>query len=493
MFDSRTLKCVCSTYVCLRRRLLLKSALKIKIVLGVMFLLGAVGIMLSGDIYIVPRIPSLTVGGRSVDDIVVRSGVIMLEAETICSALDDDILYQLSDDELIIKYYGDELKLKSGRKICKIGDKVQSLSAAPEIDSGLALVPLRAAAEWLECDVEWDSQSYKASVSGPPGRNSLDGVSPTDDYRYYKFNGRYNGFDIFGNGKEYICTESVGISDEKCERYADLINSFAAAVPKARTYSILVPTSAEFYASSEKKPNYTERFRRIYSRLNRGIYGVDVVSALSKHAGEHIYFNTDHHWTQLGAYYAYREFLNYGFESIKEPNDFKEETIEYYQGSFLEYTKDTDGYKYMQDSYDRLEMYYPSVEYIGESYYDSGLTEYILPMSAIDTNFKNYDCFMDGDFPIEVFKTNNKNGRRLCIVKDSFGNAFAVWALNNYEEVYVIDYRRFNDYDGDSESYRGFSISDFYNIAPFDDLVILNYPVTVSSEAELSALEKMAK
>lgn len=471
----------------------MKAALKIKIALGVMLFLGAVGILLSGDIFIVPRFPSLTADGRTVDDIAVRDGVIMLDIKTVCSVLDDNILYQLNDDELIIKYYGDELKIKSDNKSCIIGEVEQRLSAAPEIDGDYALVPLRTVAEWLGCNVKWDSQFYKASVSQPTGKNSLDGVAPTDDYRYYKFNGRYNGFDIFGNGKEYICTESVDISDDNCERYANFINSIAAAVPKARTYSILVPTSAEFYASYERRPNYTERFRNIYSKLNRGIYGVDVISALSKYANEHIYFNSDHHWTQLGAYYAYREFLSYGFESIKEPDDFKKEIIEYYQGSFLEYTKDTDGYKYMLDSYDRLEMYYPSVEYSGKSYYDSGLTEYILPMSAIDTNFKNYDCFMDGDFPIEVFKTSNKNGRRLCMIKDSFGNAFAVWALNNYEEVYIIDYRRFNNYDGDSESYREFSISNFYDVAPFDDLVILNYPVTISSEAELSALERMAK
>ena len=32
---------------------------------------------------------------------------------------------------------------------------------------------------------------------------------------------------------------------------------------------------------------------------------VDVADTLSAHSGENIYYRTDHHWTSLGAYYAY--------------------------------------------------------------------------------------------------------------------------------------------------------------------------------------------
>ena len=36
-----------------------------------------------------------------------------------------------------------------------------------------------------------------------------------------------------------------------------------------------------------------------------GVDTVDVFSALSAHSDENIYYRTDHHWTSLGAYYAY--------------------------------------------------------------------------------------------------------------------------------------------------------------------------------------------
>ena len=35
---------------------------------------------------------------------------------------------------------------------------------------------------------------------------------------------------------------------------------------------------------------------------------IDVLPALTEHKGEYLYYRTDHHWTTLGAYYAYQQF-----------------------------------------------------------------------------------------------------------------------------------------------------------------------------------------
>lgn len=472
----------------------MKTAFKIIISLGALAVLSLIGIMLAGDIYVLPHVPQLIINEAYYENAYIGGGRIMLDISEFAAALGSDVKYNMAEDKLTVKYYGNTIMLSAGERELNVNGAKSRMRRAPIRGEGDCFyVPVRDVALSLGCDVSWDSQREIAYISPPHRVNTLDGTEPADEYRYYKYNGTFSGFDIFGNGKEYICTENVNISREHCDRYAALINSFAKAVPDAQTYSVLVPTSAEFYSSEDKKSNYTDSFRYIYSELDDGVYGVNTVSPLSEHADEDIYFNTDHHWTQLGAYYAYREFLNFGFDSIAPISSFKKQTVEYYQGSFLNYTEGTEGYKYMADSYDRLDMYYPMFSSSGEAYYDSGLKEYIGPVKVIDTSFKNYDCFMDGDCPVEVYKTSNRNNRRLCIVKDSFGNAFGVWALNNYEEVYVIDYRRFNNYSGDSESYREFRISDFYKTAPFDDLVILSYPVTVSSDAELSALEKLSR
>ena len=40
--------------------------------------------------------------------------------------------------------------------------------------------------------------------------------------------------------------------------------------------------------------------------------------------------------------------------------------------------------------------------------------------------------------------SDNKNGRRIIVVKDSYGNAFAPYLTSHYEDVFILDYRYFN-------------------------------------------------
>src|SRR5690606_23630338 len=74
--------------------------------------------------------------------------------------------------------------------------------------------------------------------------------------------------------------------------------------------------------------------------LDPSVVAVDVVSALTGHQHEYIYFRTDHHWTALGAYYAYLAFCQVaGFSPI--PLDAMEHgTITPFRGSLYRYTRD---------------------------------------------------------------------------------------------------------------------------------------------------------
>jgi hypothetical protein len=62
--------------------------------------------------------------------------------------------------------------------------------------------------------------------------------------------------------------------------------------------------------------------------------------------------------------------------------------------------------------------------------------------------FKNgsgnaYCTFMGGDSKITQVRTSTKNGRRLIIVKDSFGNVIPGYLFYSFEEIHVIDLRYF--------------------------------------------------
>ena len=70
--------------------------------------------------------------------------------------------------------------------------------------------------------------------------------------------------------------------------------------------TILVPVAAQVL--TDKLPAYAPvaDYAAILEVLtDAGVDTVDMLTALAAHSGENIYYRTDHHWTSLGAYYAY--------------------------------------------------------------------------------------------------------------------------------------------------------------------------------------------
>ena len=51
--------------------------------------------------------------------------------------------------------------------------------------------------------------------------------------------------------------------------------------------------------------------------------------------------------------------------------------------------------------------------------------------------------FMGGDTRATHVSTPTKNGRRLLIIKDSFGNALPAFLFFSFEDIYVVDFRYF--------------------------------------------------
>jgi len=60
-----------------------------------------------------------------------------------------------------------------------------------------------------------------------------------------------------------------------------------------------------------------------------------------------------------------------------------------------------------------------------------------------DGNSAAYMTFMHGDLNTTTVKTSTKNGRRLLILKDSYGNALPGFLFFSFEEIHVVDCRYF--------------------------------------------------
>ena len=375
----------------------------------------------------------------------------------------------------------------------KNGEEIELDVPARLIDDSRTVVPVRAVSEAFECSVSWSESDQTVNITTKDyKRDVMKDTLVTDEYRYEFLEGTYNGIDIYGKAGEYMAAEPVVISDSSGTRYAEAVNKFAELVPEANVYNILAPNSAEFYAPFGKKQDCASAIRKIYSQLSNDVVPINVVQTLMDHAGENIFFKTDHHWTQRGAYYAYLEYADAIGLSVPALGEFENETIYGYEGSFVNFTSGTNGSELLKANADVLEKFYPIVEYSGKAYNDMYLSDYICDVSAVMRNENSYSAFMNGDYPIGVYETNVNNGRSVVIIKESYGNAFAVWALNNYEKVYMVDSRMFNGFVYGEQHNNPFKIKEFYDaVGGFDDLVIINYPVAAANGDLISSLENM--
>ncbi len=312
---------------------------------------------------------------------------------------------------------------------------------------------------------------------------TLKGAEPFGDARYTTKNVLDAGNCLVLN-REYMF-QPVFIHDRQATAYADIINCIKQALPKVNVYSMLVPDSSEIYAPKEFYTAQMRSFDMINQNLSPDVSKVEAAKALFLHSDEKIYFSTDHHWTHKGAFYAWCEFAKLKGFDIPDLDDFENIPYDSFQGSYIQ--RLGNGYKAKdildipKETIDRfMPLYDTSV-----ALYSSGDMEKLIgKVALINTKNNTYSSFISGDHPLAVIKSSVNNGKKLAIIKDSFGNAFATWAVNNYEYIYVIDVRGFAG--------GKLSISDFYSKTEFDDLIIESYPTTIESKQLSGYLSEMA-
>ena len=237
-------------------------------------------------------------------------------------------------------------------------------------------------------------------------------------------------------------------------RYADILNIITGRVPEnVRVFSLLAPIRVEFmgerYASSNDSQRST--IDTINERLDERIVRVGAYESLAAHTDEYIHFRTDHHWTALGAYYAYLSFAEAaGFQPIDISN-YIEHSIPDFLGSFARGTSN----RTVRDHPDTLHYYE----------LDNGTVfSRVFFVFPEDMSRLSYRFFMGGDYGKLDFTSTNLNGRVLVVVKDSYANALIPWLAPHYERIIVIDPRR-----------HGGSVSRLLSEFEDADLLFMNY------------------
>lgn len=223
--------------------------------------------------------------------------------------------------------------------------------------------------------------------------------------------------------------------------YAETLNGFKEKAGEGiRVYSLLAPTSIEFVDNEKYRDlsdSQKEAISRVYEKLS-GVIPVDAYSKIMEHSDEYLYFRTDHHWTALGAYYAYSGFADAaGFDAV--PLDrYETENIENYLGSLYDMTSSST----LRKNHDTITVYKPFVKNEYSVWYEGPVKLKVIDMYHA-TQKNKYRVFISGDRPLGIIKTEVDNGRKILVIKDSYGNAMVPFLLPHYEEIYVVDPRQY--------------------------------------------------
>lgn len=341
-------------------------------------------------------------------------------------------------------------------------------------------MPITMFAQFTDDSLYVNGEFQKADVGY---RDLLEDTVITDAYR---IGGGVQTFGDISVVDGRIAMEKLYYADSNGTYYAGVVNAIAQALPEVQVYNMLIPSITEFYGPGGLYTDQISGIRKIYQQLDQSVIPINIVKSMWEHADEKLYFYTDHHWTQRGAYYAYRAFMDNKGEAVPELWEFPRDEIFPFTGSFPSFLKGTAGAAMVRANPEGLERFMSIVEYSGYHYHDMYLQKKTGAAKVINPSDRTYTTFINGDRPLTHFITNVKNGRKLVIVKESFGDAFSTWAVNNYEEVFVVDPRYWNGFGGNHQK---FNLTAFYHqVCQFDDLLIISYPGSTSSSMRQAIL-----
>ncbi len=272
------------------------------------------------------------------------------------------------------------------------------------------------------------------------------------------------------------------------DAYASMLNTVRSNLPSnVNVYDMLAPTNFsvcldENIQSSLGGSSARDAFNYINSLLDTSIIQIPVLDTLINHNAEYIYYNTDHHWTALGAYYAYRQFCSTKGITPHELSYFTEVEYPGFLGTFYSYSNQSEA---LANNPDTVKAYIP-VGTNDETVTDETGASYNLSVVNDMTDSSagsKYSAFLGGDNALtEINNPNITDGSSCVLIKESYGNAFAPFLVDHYQHVYIIDYRYYNQ-----------NLSSFISEKGITDVIFLNNSDALSEANSESMLNMFFK
>lgn len=263
-----------------------------------------------------------------------------------------------------------------------------------------------------------------------------------------------NGVYIGTNGQ---LLEQIEVADENhLAANIKAIKSFSESQSKIPVRMMLVPDAANVLNHSlpslAKPEDQTQMFSMVRKDLGDSVEWIDVSTELNKHKTEKIYYKTDHHWTTLGAFYAFQA----AAPSLGIEGDLSGKYVSYaVSDSFNGMLASKSGVNLGEK--EQIDIYVPTEEDTDliVDYVDEGKRSTSLYDSSKLKEKDQYTVFLGGNSSLLDIRTVSTSTKRLLLVKDSFANSFIPFLTPYYREIVVVDPRYYSGTINDlMDSYR---------------------------------------
>ena len=241
----------------------------------------------------------------------------------------------------------------------------------------------------------------------------------------------------------------LGFDQTAADNHIRMVSAFADALAAEgiRFFDLPVPTGAGVLLSPELSAelgcaDQGKILAYLFSRTGENVIGVDALGELLAHNREYLYFRSDHHWTALGAWYAYDAFCAAaGWKSVPL-TEYTGADMGTYTGSFYLTLGQNAALRP-----DTVMAFVPpgniTMDIPGSTDPRNGTWGPVVDYSAEPENMK-YLCFIAGDHPVTVLTNHDlPDGPDCVVLKDSFANPFVIYLTEHYRTVHVLDYRSF--------------------------------------------------
>lgn len=223
---------------------------------------------------------------------------------------------------------------------------------------------------------------------------------------------------------------------------------------------MVVPTAVEIL--DEKLPIFASPYdqeqylNKIAAGLPDGVW-FDTRELLEQHQNEEIYYRTDHHWETLAAFYTFEQWAKEKNLGQINAQDYEITTIaDDFEGTIASKV----GTKVVPDT---IEIYqhkeqvpYHLTYNQTDDYRSTVYQEHVL-----DSKDK-YSYFYGGNYGLVEADMEQKTGRKLLVIKDSYAHCFVPFTYQLFDEVDMLDLRYFNQ-----------KLSEFIEAGEYTDILFL--------------------